>query len=127
MKRPIKKLLFFFLVIFCGGCGLVSDGINYTNLNEPRYFSQNDRETPEEFDGTLKVVSYNIKFSKKIDKALDLLKGSNELKQADIIFLQEMDEIGVQKIADTLHYNYVYYPAVKHPLYNRDFGNAIVT
>jgi endonuclease/exonuclease/phosphatase family metal-dependent hydrolase len=38
-----------------------------------------------------------------------------------------MDERGVEKIAGALHYNYIYYPAVKHPLYNRNFGNAILS
>jgi len=127
MNRTIKNILLFSLVFISGGCGLVTDGINYANLNEPRYFSQANDNISQEFDGTLKVVSYNIKFSKKIDKALELLEGLDELKHADIIFLQEMDEAGVQRIADALHYNYVYYPAVKHPLYNRNFGNAIVT
>src|SRR5574339_789271 len=98
MNRVIKNILLLSLGLFLGGCGLVTDGINYTNLTEPRYFSQVNGVEAQKFDGTLKIVSYNIKFSKKIDKALELLEGFEELRQADVIFLQEMDEAGVQKI-----------------------------
>jgi len=116
-----------FLILALSGCALANDGVNYTDPTGPRYISVNKTRDDAVFNGTLKVVSYNIKFSKKIDQAIAVLQKKEELKHADIILLQEMDEIGVQKIAAALNYNFVYYPAVKHPLYNRDFGNAILT
>jgi len=109
------------------GCSLVTDGENYTNFSGPRYFSSNETPTMERAQEAIKVVSYNVRFSQEPDLAGELLKNHLDLADADIIFLQEMDPPGVEAIAKKLNYNYVYYPAVRHPLYNRDFGNAILT
>ncbi len=49
------------------------------------------------------------------------------MKEADIILLQEMNEEGVDKIAKSLEYNYVYYPASIHTHHGKNFGNAILT
>jgi len=108
------------------GCGLVTDGVNYTDLTTPRYCSLDNTKTFQAQD-TLKVVSYNIKYAVKSELAGKLLHEDKNLADADIIFLQEMDREGVEKIANTIGCNYIYYPAVRHPLSNRDFGNAIVT
>ncbi len=78
------------------------------------------------FDGVLKVVSWNIKYSEKIPEALDDLTTFAELQDADIILLQEMDEEGVETLARSLGYNYVYYPASIHTHHDRNFGNAIL-
>jgi len=113
--------------VLFSSCNLITDGVNYTDLNKPRYYHRNVNNGPASFKDTLKVVSYNIKFAQKAEEAGELLKSQEELVDADIIFLQEMDAQGVEAIAKKLNYNYVYYPAVRHPLYNRDFGNAILT
>ncbi|MGH7495781.1 MAG: endonuclease/exonuclease/phosphatase family protein [bacterium] len=78
------------------------------------------------FDDTIKVVSFNIKFSEQIRLATEELSNFPELRQADILLLQEMDEAGADSIARALAYNYVYYPATLHPQSHRDFGNAIL-
>jgi len=79
------------------------------------------------FKGTLTVVSFNIKFSDKIDRAEFELGTCESLKNADIVLLQEMDNVDTRKIAKSLRYNYVCYPAGIHPHEGKDFGNAILT
>src|SRR6185503_15590650 len=69
----------------------------------------------------------NIKFAEKIDLAIDLLRNDPHLNTADVLLLQEMDKPGAQKIAGALGYCWVYYPAVRHPQSERDFGNAILS
>lgn len=101
---------------------------NYTDPHGPRYAElklHNMNETCEQ--KSLKIISYNIKFSKKIKEALDLLSSHQDLTGSDVICLQEMSIAGVEKIAHALKLNYVYYPAVLHPLPNKDFGNAILS
>ena len=100
---------------------------NYTHPNRPRYASLNTISETRKFDGTIKVITYNIKLSKKIDKAAQLLAQHDDLNDADIICLQEMDPAGVKYIALTLNFNYVYYPAILHPRSKKDFGNAILS
>lgn len=100
---------------------------NYTHPNKPRYASLSLAPSNLKFDGSLKVITYNIKLSKKIDKAITLLELHDDLNSADIICLQEMDPSGVKRIANTLKYNYVYYPAILHPRSAKDFGNAVLS
>jgi endonuclease/exonuclease/phosphatase family metal-dependent hydrolase len=74
----------------------------------------------------LRVVSFNVKLADEIDRAIQVLQ-TGELANADVISLQEMDEVGTQRIARALHLNYVYYPGSIHPTRHRYFGPAILT
>jgi len=118
------------LCVFCitiNGCGARNYLRNYTNVAAPRYAALDSIKPALISPETLKVVSYNIEYALKIPHAIEILKKNNNLDQADIILLQEMDAEGVKKISQTLGYNYVYYPAVIHPINKKDFGNAILS
>jgi endonuclease/exonuclease/phosphatase family metal-dependent hydrolase len=75
----------------------------------------------------LRVVTFNIKFAKHVDRAADLLTRPGPLKDADVLVLQEMDGRGTASLADALGMNYVYVPAAVHPSSKRDFGVAILS
>lgn len=108
--------------ILLASCGPAS---NYLDTLEPQ-FEGNFSSQSSDFSGTIKVVSYNISFAKKIDRASYALIELDDLKDADIILLQEMDEIGTEAIAQALGYNFVYYPASIHSRHDKNFGNAIL-
>ena len=74
----------------------------------------------------LKIITYNIDFGQLVDKAINELTTLPALKDSDIILLQEMDELGVDQIAQALQYNYIYYPASIHK-HGKNFGNAILS
>lgn len=74
----------------------------------------------------LRIVSFNIKLADQIERAIEVLR-SEELRNADVISLQEMDEVGTERIAKSLGLNYVYYPGSIHPTRHRYFGPAILT
>ena len=101
---------------------------NYRELNGPRfagsYAPLNVSASP---GGSFNVVTFNIKFARRIDLALQLLSTSDELTLADVILLQEMDAEGTDALAARLGMNYVYYPAAVHAQTQRDFGNAILS
>ena len=100
---------------------------NYTDPHHPRHaFSDFPSDKPAQ-KRPIKLVSYNIRFSKQIKRAVSLFLEHPQLQDADIICLQEMDPEGVNLFSKTFRYNYVYYPAVVHPHHNRDFGNAILS
>ncbi len=118
--------------------------LNYTNADGPRYtgcagdasVTWNPRTggppdghaaVADAAPADLSVVSFNIKFSVEIDRAIALLRGDATLRDADILLLQEMDEPGVRRIGEALGLCWVYYPAVRHPQSGRDFGNAILS
>ncbi|MFT5169920.1 MAG: endonuclease/exonuclease/phosphatase family metal-dependent hydrolase [Lysobacterales bacterium] len=93
----------------------------------PRYIAEDIVSNFTSSKDTLKVVSYNIKYAKKTKKAIKILSTYSDINDADIILLQEMDLDGVKRIAQALHYNFVYYPAVLHPINAKDFGNAVLS
>jgi endonuclease/exonuclease/phosphatase family metal-dependent hydrolase len=99
---------------------------NYTDPGGPYYEGHYASGQPD-YDGYLKVVTWNINFAARIDEAIETLAGVEELRDADILLLQEMDAEGVGTIAQTLHYDYVYYPASVHRQHGKDFGNAILS
>lgn len=99
---------------------------NYQNPAEPLFIGTY-AQTPPDFDGELKVITWNIRFAEAIDQAITELDETEELQDADIILLQEMDDVGVETIARTLHYNYVYFPASVHTHNQKNFGNAILS
>ncbi len=99
---------------------------NFEEPEGPRFAGEFAPE-PTEFEGKLKVLTWNIRFAEEVETAVSELQAIPDLQDADILLLQEMDETGVAHIAQALGYNYVYYPASVHSHHNRNFGNAILT
>jgi endonuclease/exonuclease/phosphatase family metal-dependent hydrolase len=113
------------LMALCSTAFSCAPAKNYLDPEGPKFAGQYSG-APRVFDDTLKVVSFNIKFANRIGLATDELFNFSELRQADIILLQEMDEAGTDTIARALACNYVYYPATLHPQSDKNFGNAIL-
>ncbi len=105
-----------------GGCATPR---NYTDPLGPRYARAPVRTDPPR--DTLKVVTFNVEWGRYPDRAVRVLRGEPALRDADIVFLQEMDEAGTKTIADSLGLAYVYYPSTLHPQTKRDFGNAVLS
>lgn len=99
---------------------------NYLDQNGPVYAGDFAMEEPDPVEN-LTVVSYNIWYGQNIDQALVEIKNFTAQRPLDILFLQEMDEMGVERMARELQMNYVYYPAAIEPKYRRNFGNAVLT
>jgi endonuclease/exonuclease/phosphatase family metal-dependent hydrolase len=82
---------------------------------------------PRSASDDLRIVTFNLKFGKQLDRASDLLSRPGPLSGADVLVLQEMDAPGTEAIAHALHLNYVFVPAAIHPSSRRDFGVAILS
>ena len=120
--RPSSVLLLAAAVL-AAGLAACATARNYPDPSGPRFHG--------EFAGqpsppTIKVVTLNLKFSRRVATAVQLLRQAEALKGADLIALQEMDDAGAGAIARALSLNYVYYPGAVHPKTGRDFGNAIL-
>lgn len=76
--------------------------------------------------GPLRIVTFNVKLGRAIDRAIDVLK-SDSLRGADIITLEEMDDKGTDRIARALHLDYAYYPGSIHPTEHKYFGPAVLS
>ena len=104
-------------------------GRDYTSPDEPRFAGAPDsaRARSSAADNTLRIVSFNIEFSLRVDSAIALLQSEPALRGADVVALQEMDEEGTRRVADALGMWYVYYPAIRHRRTKRNFGNAVLS
>jgi len=108
------------------GC---ATGRNYPDPDGPRYVGGTAvaAGAGHENASALRIVSFNIEYALRVDSAIAVLAGDPALRNPDVILLQEMDEIGTRRIADTLGMGYVYYPSVFRFKIRRDLGNAILT
>ena len=75
----------------------------------------------------LRLVTWNIQYGEDADEAATALLENENLREADVLLLQEMDETAVSHIAQSLQYNYIYYPASIHSHHDKNFGNAILS
>lgn len=116
------------LALLVTGLSACAAPLNFTNPAGPLY---QGCEPPQAavtvIEDELRVVTFNIRYSREIDKAIDLLKSEPSLRSADILLLQEMDEAGVERIGRSLDMCWVYYPASLSPARNNNFGNAILS
>jgi len=123
-----KHFCTFFIVLISvallGGCD-VSD--NYLRPHGPVYQGSYLTDSQKIPPDTLTIVSYNIKYARRVNEASDILQEYPVLRQADIYLLQEMESTGVDSLARRLRCDYLYYPATKHIVAGHDFGNAILS
>lgn len=108
------------LALASAGC---TKALNYADPSGPRY---EGHFAGVDADPALRIVTFNIKYSREIDRAIELFQKNRELQNPDIIALQEMNNAGVDRIARALGMSYVYYPSAFHPQAAGDFGNAIL-
>ena len=104
-------------------------GRNYGSPEGPGYagWIRGGPDCPVPSGDTLRIVTYNVQYGIRVREAGDALAALPELRCADLVLLQEMDEVGTIRIAHRLGMRYVYYPAVHHYRHRRDFGNAVLS
>ena len=136
----MNRLHYSFLILALAGCGR---SINYTDPVGPRFAGTNELGPAPEWAGphvaaaaesagawtpdSLRIVTFNVRYAQQTQLAIKLLQTAPELRNADIIMLQEMNEDAAAETAAALRMNYVYYPAVLHPVPKKNFGNAILS
>ncbi len=100
---------------------------NYLEREGPRYEGNYAPARQGPGPLSLRVVTFNIEYARRMDRALAALQERPTLCEPDLLLLQEMDLAGVEAAARTLHLNYVYFPASRHPKTGRDLGNAVLS
>jgi endonuclease/exonuclease/phosphatase family metal-dependent hydrolase len=119
---PALLLAHAFAAFWSVGCATAP---NYLDPAGPVYRGTGSAAPAD--DHAIRVVTFNIQFALRVDRAIVALRGHPALRRADILVLQEMDAPGVEAVARALHMNYVYYPVSLHPKHGRDFGNAVLS
>ena len=75
----------------------------------------------------MRVVSWNIQYGIESELAAAEIAAAPEMRDFDLLLLQEMDEPGTAIVAERLGASYTYSTAGPHANTGRDFGNAVVT
>jgi endonuclease/exonuclease/phosphatase family metal-dependent hydrolase len=119
-RRSSSLALLLALAAWAPACAPVH---NYVERVGPRYAGE---WLGGAAPGSLRIVSFNIRYAREIERAIEVLRESPALRDADVIALQEMDAYGVRRIAQELGLAWVYYPAAIHPRGGKDFGNAVL-
>jgi endonuclease/exonuclease/phosphatase family metal-dependent hydrolase len=122
-RHTVPLLLVLALVPAC------RTGRNYASSEGPRYASAPPVASAEDCTdpAALRLVSFNIEFAYRVDSAIALLTSDPALRGADVLLLQEMDEVATRKVADAFGLWSVYYPAIFHLRTKRRFGNAVLS
>jgi len=125
-RRMYRCMTMMSIAVAAGlGCRKV---LNYPSALGPRYTGAHTTRPDSTATRVLRVVTYNVRFGRHIDRAINVLTTRAPLPGADIVVLQEMDAEGTQRIAEALGMSWVYYPATVHPKAARhDFGNAVLS
>ncbi len=106
-----------------------ASAVNYLDPSGPSYVYPQEGSPPASasLPAPLRVVSFNIEYGIEINRAIEVLRESEPLRNPDILSLQEMDAPGTERIARALGMNAVYFPSGIHPKHERDFGCAILS
>lgn len=116
---------YIFLISIClAGCRLAT---NYPDPVSPRYGGAAPVVKPPAHSDTLRIVSFNIEYAMHTRDAARILSTAANLRDADVILLQEMTAPATKFLADSLHMRFVYYPAVYNRLIGHDIGNAVLS
>jgi endonuclease/exonuclease/phosphatase family metal-dependent hydrolase len=98
---------------------------NYEDPARPLYKGGTATVPPPE--PTLRVVTFNLKWGRYVDRAAELFSRPGPLHDADLIVLEEMDRPGTERLARELGLSWVYVPSAVHPVPDHDFGVALLS
>lgn len=110
-------------LVATSGCA----GRNYPDPGAPRYAGAAAVMTPMGAGDTIRVVSFNIEYAEQMASAIRVLRTRAELRDADILLLQEMTAASSKAAAEGLGMRYVYYPAIYNRVIGHDIGNAVLS
>ena len=107
---------------------LLLAGCRVSNYLEPAqpFYATHDGVARDKEPG-LRVVTFNVKEGQKIAEAIAALGRHPDLRDADVVVLQEMNAEGVAAVARALRMNSAYFPATREPGAGRDWGNAVLS
>ena len=120
----MRSLIGLLLLACCAAC---RPATNYADPVAPRYAGGSRPVASSGHGDTLRVVSFNIEYARETRRAAKILATAPTLRDADVILLQEMTAPTTKFIADSLHMQFVYYPAIYNRIMRRDIGNSILS
>lgn len=107
---------------------LLAASCSVTNYLDPRKpYHQTSHGVPRDPEPALRIVTFNVKEGLRVAEATAALARHADLRDADVVVLQEMGGEGVAAIAEALRMNSAYHPASRERNAGPDWGNAILS
>ena len=126
-RRTCRQILPFTTALLGAACA------NVVNLSDPvgprfegRYAPAVATVTAPTAPAVL-VATFNVKLARRVDRAIEVIRATPALRDADVLTMQELDDEGADSLARALGLNYVYYPGAIHPTDHKLFGPAILS
>jgi endonuclease/exonuclease/phosphatase family metal-dependent hydrolase len=115
-------------VLTAGGSLLLAGSCTVTNYLDPAqpYYATRHGVAREAEPG-LRVVTFNVERGRRVAEAVAALQHHADLREADVVVLQEMSGEGVAAVARALRMNSAYHPASREPRGGPDWGNAVLS
>ena len=124
-RRVLASALWLALALAVAACG---HAINFNDPEGPRYYDPHQSaKSPRTDSEVLRLVTFNLELGREIDGAIQLIRTTDSLRDPDILLLQEMSGAGVERIAERLGLNYLYFPSGIHPKAKQEYGTAILS
>jgi endonuclease/exonuclease/phosphatase family metal-dependent hydrolase len=98
---------------------------NYLDPAQPYYATAHG--VARDAEPAVRVVTFNVERGRRVDEAVAALQRHPDLRDADVVVLQEMSGEGVAAVAEALRMNSAYHPASREPMGGPDWGNAILS
>jgi endonuclease/exonuclease/phosphatase family metal-dependent hydrolase len=95
-------------------------------LDPARPFYSTRHGVPRDTEPGVRVVTFNIKEGRRFAEAAAALARHRDLRDADIVVVQEMNAQAVDALAAALRMNSAYFPATREPG-GPDWGNAVLS
>jgi endonuclease/exonuclease/phosphatase family metal-dependent hydrolase len=112
------------LLLLCSSC---ARPVNFLDPEGPRFEGRYAPPPPDSAPVEIRVVTFNLKYARRVERAIELLRDGDSLRGADIIALQEMDDAATEQIARGLRMNYAYLPSSISAITDTFFGPAVLT
>jgi len=123
--RLSPRLAIILAALLAAGCAKAR---NYTDPAGPIYAGDDGRPPAAvAADDEIRVVTFNVKYARHVDRAVELLRRPGPLRDMDVLVLEEMDGPGTEQVARGLGLNHVYVPSAVHPAAHHDFGVAVLS
>jgi endonuclease/exonuclease/phosphatase family metal-dependent hydrolase len=75
----------------------------------------------------VRVVTFNLHFAHRLERALEIVRAEPALRGADVISLQEADDHAVAVLSEALEMDSAWYPAAIHRRTGRPFAPAVLS
>lgn len=131
LRSGIAVVVLGLLVVILVGVFFVARRAHVRNFLDPKspvFVGSGTNPSPQAPGGDfhLSVVSFNVHFGYATAEIAPTLR-ANGMDTADILLLQESNEVTTREVAAALGAGYVYYPAAVHPTSKDLFGVAILS